>query len=104
MSVVLRAAIECAFLLLQYRLFGFRVPELYKCRVSTQYYYTVYYILYLGESLSKYSRLLLVTSDRKNDIYSFHVWYHTAVHVFKFYGINLPRVALDCPAPSQTAR
>ena len=33
MSVVLRAAIECAFLLLQYRLFGFRVPELYKCRV-----------------------------------------------------------------------
>ena len=34
MSVVLRAAIECAFLLLQYRLFGFRVPELYKCRVS----------------------------------------------------------------------
>ncbi|CBY19537.1 unnamed protein product [Oikopleura dioica] len=34
MSVVLRAAIECAFLLLQYRLFGFRVPELYKCRVD----------------------------------------------------------------------
>ena len=44
MSVVLRAAIECAFLLLQYRLFGFRVPELYKCRVS----YINRLIIYVG--------------------------------------------------------
>ena len=102
MSVVLRAAIECAFLLLQYRLFGFRVPELYKCRVSPPPKFKSQRGISLGRSLPKHSGLLLLQADGKDDLYPFHVRHHLIVHVFKLHGADISGLALDSEAPSKT--
>lgn len=57
-----------------------------------------------GRSVSKYSGLLLVPSNRKDDFHSLHVRDHVIIDVPELHRADLSRVALDRAPPSQTAR